>query len=236
MEHDPDQLRSLVALEEDAFLRRALDSRSERGSRGFSIVELVLVCAILMILAVISGPSLVQSLRGGQLTRAVDSVTSLMEQARLTALTRRQTVEVRFFSYQDPTLPGKPGGVHSAQSYVISDTGTAAPLSRVILLPDAVVISTNTLLTTLWTLSPWTQSIPPISIPRAGGTFDCRSIRFSPQGLTSLAGNASQPSWCLTLLNVKDDAANAFAPPRNFATLVLDPYNGTVRTYRPTLK
>jgi len=224
MEHDADQLRNGFALEGHPF------------ARAFSIIELMIVCAIVAILAAASGPSLVQTLRGSYLNRGGDRIASLMEQARLAALTRRLPVEVRFFAYADPTQPGAPGGVHSAQAFLISETGIAAPLTQVMQLPDPVVITSNPILTTLWTLPHWGQSIPPLSIPRAGGAFDCRVIRFFPSGLTSLAGNGSQASWCLTLLNSKDDLPNASAPPRDFITFVLDPFSGTLRTYRPGLR
>jgi uncharacterized protein (TIGR02596 family) len=213
MEHEPDQLRSF------------------RGA--FSLVELLTVVAIMAVLTVLTGPPLAQALRGGRLSLSTDTVEGVLEQARLSALSRQRPVEVRFYAYADPTLPGKPGGIHALQALVVGDSGAFSPIGPPKPLADRTVITTNSALTSLWSLP---VTAPQISIPRVGLAYECRSFRFLPDGGTSLSSSGSATPWCLTLLSASDDQSGAVKPPRNFATVVIDPLTGTRKTYRPSLR
>ena len=62
-------------------------------------------------------------------------------------------------------------------------------------------------------------------------------FQFYRSGATSLA-NSSQTtnSWSVTLLNAADLlGAQGSALPRNYTTVVVDPFNGSLKTYRPSL-
>jgi uncharacterized protein (TIGR02596 family) len=206
---------------------------SSHRRQAFSLIEILTVSAILALLTVLAGPPLAQALRGGRLSSSTDTVTGVLEQARLSSLSRQRPVEVRFFAYIEPDLPGRPGGVHAVQAFVVGDSGNLLPLGPVRTLADRAVITTNPVLTTIWSLTP---SSPLTPIPRVGLAYDCRAIRFLPDGGTSLASSGLSSSWSLTLVSVSDDQAGAMKPPRIFATVVIDPLSGTLRTYRPSLK
>lgn len=207
-------------------------SRSGAGA-AFSLLELLSVVAIMAVLSVLAGPSLIQVMRGGRLSLSTDIVSAVLEQARLSSLSRQRPVEVRFYAYPDPSLPGKPGGVHSLQSFVVSDGGNFMPLGPVKALADRAVITTNAVLTTLWGLPATSPQTP---IPRVGTAYECRSFRFLPDGGTSLMSAGSSTPWSLTLLSASEDQPGAITPPRNFATIVIDPLSGTLRTYRPSVR
>jgi uncharacterized protein (TIGR02596 family) len=213
MEHEPDQLMTFRS--------------------GFSLVELLTVVAIMAVLTVLTGPPLAQALRGGRLSLSTDTVEGVLEQARLSALSRQRPVEVRFYAYSDPTLPGKPGGVHALQALVVGDSGVCSPIGPPRALADRIVITTNPTLTSLWSQP---AVVPQSSIPRVGLAYVCRSFRFLPDGGTSLSSAGSATPWCLTLLSASDDQSGAVKPPRNFSTIVIDPLTGTRKTYRPSLR
>jgi hypothetical protein len=95
------------------------------------------------------------------------------------------------------------------------------------------VITTNSALTSLWSLP---AAVPQVPVPRVGLSYECRSFRFLPDGGTTLSSISSPTPWCLTLLSSSDDQSGAVKPPRNFATIVIDPLTGTRKTYRPSLR
>lgn len=214
MERDPDQLMP------------------GRDRDGFSLLELLTVAAIMAILTVMTGPSLILALRGGKLSVSTDTVTGVLELARLTSLSRQRPVEVRLYAYTDTSIPGGSGGVHALQAFVAGDNGAFLPLGPARALADRVVITTNPVLTTLWSLP---ASSPQVRIPRAGLSYSCRVIGFQPDGSTSLAASGTSAPWAMTLLSASEDKSGMLKPPRNFATVVIDPLTGAVRTYRPSL-
>src|SRR5258708_4084505 len=83
-------------------LRPSLRSNFQRG---FSLVELLCVIAIVSILASASWPSIMGILSGDQLTNNVYQLSGLVQQARTTAVTQHTYVWVGFYSY---TKDGSP--------------------------------------------------------------------------------------------------------------------------------
>jgi hypothetical protein len=99
-----------------------------------------------------------------------------------------------------------------------------------------VVIATNawsTLFTLPANVSAATNA--PSAIPRIGKAYGFYAFQFSRSGSTSLVGNASQSNWCVTLVNAIDLNGQGLTLPRNYTTVTIDPYNGSLKTYRPGL-
>jgi len=75
-----------------------------------------------------------------------------------------------------------------------------------------------------------------VSLPRVGTSYSYASFRFFRGGTTSLLQANNTNPWCVTLVNSTDLlGSGATNLPANFTTIVIDPYNGSIRPFRPTL-
>jgi uncharacterized protein (TIGR02596 family) len=198
-------------------------------SRGFSLVELLIVIAIIALMASLMGPSLDSALRGTAMTQSADKVSGLLSLARQTAIAKGQTVEVRFYKFKDPEIPGDPGAYHALQAFAIDDAGNASPLLKPVALPSSIIISDVDAISSITTLP--VQPPAGMKIPRVGTAYTYIAFRFRRSGAPDL--NPGGAPWCLTLLADKD--AKAAQLPKNYTTFVIDPYSGTLKTYRPTI-
>lgn len=214
-----------------------LSPDKKKSRDGFTMVELLIVMTIIVVLASLLGPMLNSALRGNNLTQGADKVLDVLSLARQTALTKNQTVEVRFYAYTDSETPGDTGQGHAIQPFLIDDSGNASPIIKATLLPNTVVITTNSTLSSLFIPTNATAANLSFKIPRAGSNYTCYSFRYHRSGMTDLAGKttaAGDQNWCVTLVNVIDAISNNNLP-KNYTTITIDPYNGAIRAYRPTL-
>jgi len=69
--------------------------KRKRSERGFSMVELLLVVAIMLVLSAITVPSVMQSLRIYRLNASATAVQNIMETARYTAIRRNKIVKLQ---------------------------------------------------------------------------------------------------------------------------------------------
>jgi len=211
-----------------------------RSSRGFSLVELLVVIGIIVMMASLMGPTLNSALRGNAMTQAGDKVTGTLTLAHQMAITRNQTIEVRFYSYIDPEIPGDKGQGRAIQAFTVDDAGVPSPIMKAQVLPPTVVISTNSTLSTIFDLTAMSPSQGGnFKIPRVGIKYQYVSFKYFRSGSTSLLSQStnasSQPHWCITLEGIQDASSGKSTLPKNFTTITIDPYNGAIKTYRPTL-
>jgi uncharacterized protein (TIGR02596 family) len=202
---------------------------------AFTLVELLIVITIIVIMASLMGPTLNSTLRGTALTQASDKVIGVLSLARQTAVSKAQTVEVRFYSYTNSELPGDTGQGHGLQAFTVDDTGTNfTPITKPQILPNSVIISTNTYFSLL--MGNDTNGTPTNTIPRAGTNYTYSSFKYYRSGSTSLASSSSTNVWGVTVVNASDSkGTNDYNLPLNYTTIVIDPYNGSLKTYRPHL-
>jgi prepilin-type N-terminal cleavage/methylation domain-containing protein len=70
-------------------------ARCDRTARGFSVVELVVVLAIILVLSSIAIPSLLSSMRTYRISSAASSFSALLQRARFEAIRRNTPISVR---------------------------------------------------------------------------------------------------------------------------------------------
>jgi uncharacterized protein (TIGR02596 family) len=222
---------------------------SPQNKKAFSLVELLVVLAIMGVLAYASIPAISSITNSYNLTAASNGFLSQLNYGRQQAIALNGTVEVRFYQYQISGFPDEPasGSFHSYQLFksipqaantMSDDHNTSwAPLTRVQHLPGRVVMSSNTNLSPLLNNGGGTTggSPPPAGVP-AGYTY--RAFHFRPDGSTDIpvatAQNGSNSSNnFITLADIVNFSKNASTLPSNYAAIIIDPIAGSAKEVRP---
>ena len=212
----------------------------KRNRRAFTLIELLAVITIILILSALLAPPAATVMRGMTLTQAGQIVRDQLGYARQAALSRNRPVEVRFYQYGDPEVPGESaanpagGKFRAMQLFEISESGNAAPLGKLQRLPVTVIVDSGDSLSALIaksTVTPGNSLNYPLST--VGTNYYCVSFRFQPDGSTNLS---PADTWFLTLHgSTEGDKLTGSNVPGNFITLQIIPANGQVKIYRPAI-
>jgi uncharacterized protein (TIGR02596 family) len=222
-------------------------ARSRRTA--FSLIELLVVCAIIGVIIGFTIPAATTMMRGSQLTQGSQALADQLSLARQMALTRNRPVEVRFYKFADPETPGEDAREQSTwryrafQAFEVLDNGAILPLGKIQMLPTTVVMNEGKLSSLLdpnvrgepHQPTEKDPEIPRISTKDVSKTesYVYQTLRFKQDGSTDLpsAGNAQ---WFITLHGINEViATESSKPPANFFTLQIDPVSGAARSFRP---
>jgi uncharacterized protein (TIGR02596 family) len=227
--------------------------------RAFSLVELIMVIAIIGIIATFVTPAAVTIIRGSQVTQASQILTDQISAGRQIALSKNKTIEMRFIRYADPEAPGEivanpsSGKYRAIQVMEVTETGVVVPLGPPATLPSSVMISDSETFSSLMAQTPTNANGQDPLLPRnIKDHYQYQSFRFYPDGSTDLAINgpktsagtnhpstSSEISWFVSMYAITDQAkvsAAADFKKVNFFTLQIDPISGGTVGYRPTAK
>jgi uncharacterized protein (TIGR02596 family) len=196
---------------------------------AFTLLEILLVIALIMILVALLAPGITSIGKAQRLTQAEQLITSQLVLARQIAVAQGQTIEVRFYRYQgasdtSPTF-------QAIQLIKWGTDGIQRPADRLHKLPAGVVLYDNTnARSTLLDAARIRTSDPAQNdpdLPEAkAGKYDVASFIFLPDGSTNLDVTGY---WHVTAASTP--IQNTL--PANFITVQLDPLNGIPRVYRP---
>lgn len=207
--------------------------------RAFSLVETIVVMAIIAVLALLSVPAFETVMKGSRVTIAGRSVVDELSMAQQTALSRNLPVEFRLYKLPNELNPSGPRVYRAFQTFLSGET--LIPLSKVIYFPPGIAVMEDSTSSTSpksplfanpGALSepvpkPGTEGLP---LPNYGTDYDFVSFRFKSNGETDL-NNVPQGSF-FTLVTLTDVKTSGTLP-ANFVTIQIDPLNGRVRTFRP---
>ncbi len=204
---------------------------------AFSLVELLVVIAVIALIATFAAPALNTVLQGTQLSRASQLLQNELALARQKALASNQDVEVRFYRFGDAGVPGEnasdpsSGKYRAFQAFSYDDDGMARPIGKVQRLPESIVFDRGALSSLLESSrsKSWGSEVKP-PLADVGTSYETRAFQFRPDGSTDLAPVG--PHWFITL-HAEKDGDNLAALPKNFATIRVDAVNGQNRLYRP---
>jgi uncharacterized protein (TIGR02596 family) len=214
------------------------------GNGAFTLLELMVVMAIIAILSTLAVPAAGKLLGGSHLSQAAQIVVDQLSLARQSALSLNHLVEVRFYQYGDSEIPGEnpsnpgAGRYRALQTFEIADSGTAVALGKMQRLPGSVVIDTGSELSSILGSAKASPSSPTlatgdalnVAIPRVGTKYNAVSFRFLPDGAAKLSPSTDR--WYLTLHGA--EAGDGLkTPPPNFFTIQINAINGHIQTFRP---
>lgn len=203
---------------------------------GFSLLELLLVVALMVIMATVTAPTIGYILQGSNLSIAEGQFQGILQMARQTALARNHQVEVRFYQYADADQAEvglANGHYRGVQIFEISDSGAAIPRTKLQKLSTGVIMDSNSTLSSILTQ---TNLNTTNLLPTVGTNYNCSSFRFRADGSTDLSISPPTPpgTWCITLHTLKVPGVDGLStPPPNFITFQIDPVGGSVMTFRP---
>jgi uncharacterized protein (TIGR02596 family) len=186
---------------------------------GFSIIELLVVVAILGVLMVLTLPAVSSIMQSSDLTRAGQMLADQVNLARQMASAQSAVTEIRLIE-----LPGRTGYT-GIQIWKADSAGTlkaARPLAR---LPQAVAISRNPAHSAA--IGSLVESKMPAESPVANA--DYVSVQIRPSGfVTPVMG---MNSLFFTVMSESKTADSSL--PANYFMLQINPLTGAPLVYRP---
>ena len=194
-----------------------------RVRSAFSLIELLVVVAIIGLLMTAAVPALNSVLENGRLTQAATLVVNQFTLARQKATAENKNITLRFIRKDTSSSYDR------IQLVTLDSANNATPVSRLTTLPMQTAIASDTGLTSLMSLTESTaNSTQDPSLPELGTSYLYKQCTFRPRGSLDLN---IQSNWFATVV-LQRNASNPTAP-ANFATIQIDPVNGGLQVYRP---
>lgn len=198
--------------------------------RGFTLIEILVVLAIIAVIVTFTIPNLEPVLKGNKLKQAADDLERALANAQQVALTQNHPVEFRFFRYDDPDSPGSEEFFRSYQAVQII---TSPEDHRQVIEEKVVTQVVSFQLPFVLAEGQFSTLIDSdalekgsADIPRAYNA-EYVAFEFRPNGATNLA-TVDMPHWTLTIVRDTDSK-----PVKGeFVTLTVDAYNGQIRQFR----
>ena len=204
------------------------------AKRAFTLLELLVVMAIMSLLIALAPPAVMNALGATSLTTAGDLVRNKLTQAQQEAIAKNAPIEVRFYYYEDRDYEGGER-VRAFQMFQLTNN-PEEPIIRVsepIYLEGGIVLSSDITLSSFPDFGSGPGDVEGYCTRATTvGSAKYWAFRFLPDGSTNLPGNAL---WFVTALEEVDEERiqSGGENPPNYFTIQIDPLTGAVRTFRP---
>ena len=201
-----------------------------RCGRAFSLIELLVVVAVLGVAMALIAPAF-QGVSGAQeITRATDMMVAQLAQARQTAIARNRNVEVRFYTFNQ----GNEGSRYRAFQAFLAPSDTALPwesLGRFQPLPPSTCFDSGPSLSPLIaSQTPVDGAAAGVAIPGVGTLYQQITLTFRPDGTALPTGTSASSFLAIKESRLEDPLTSL---PANYALIQIFPRTGLCRAYRP---
>lgn len=224
-------------------LRLSQTSPFRTARRAFTLIEVLVVVAMIALIVAAMAPMVFSSLVSTRLTSAGETLGGQLSLARQMAVSRNETVEVRFYEYEDPESPGSKPSYRAVAIMSLRDrpgavaNGLREQLTDTYFLPSGIVLGSSQSLSPLLASGsiPSTQDSEKV-IKRANNAR-YKAFQINPDSstnLTLLMGGTYRPD--VTYFTVAEERAVADDRgeiPKNFFVVQIDPDTARTSTYRP---
>ncbi len=171
------------------------------------------------------------------LSGATQAISAELTNARQTALTLDETVQVRFYQFPDSTGASTAKEFQAMQTFQTKDNATFTPLDKIVYLPANIMISSSgtyspPLAPGNVTATVPAASDPPINLNGIGQNYSYVAIAFKSNGTidTTTTGTWFSGSWFITVFEKKYATATQLV---NYTTVSIDPQDGHLRIFQP---
>jgi len=190
-----------------------------RCESGFSLVELLVVVAIMGVLIAVALPAMTSLMQSSDLTRAGQMLTDQVNLARQIASAQNTVVEVRLIQ-----LPGRTGYT-GIQLWKADSTGDLKAVRNVMTLPPPMAISSNP------THSAAIASLPTGSMPSGSSVANAAyaALQIRPSGFVTPVLEMDK----LFFTVMRDTLTTDSQLPPNYFMLQINPLTGAPLVYRP---
>lgn len=200
----------------------SLRARKQTVREAFTLLELLLVVALMVVLFGLIMPATTTLLRSAQLTRGGQMLADEISLARQEASAKNRPVELRIL---DLPLDGDDTGWKAIQLWISNESGAMEPIGKLHQFPGPVVIAPDISLSPLLEADPARSGV---AVFGAHGLRPWRGFRMRPGGMDQ--GVVTPTNNFLTLVTTPIPEQ---LPPDNFFVTRINPATGRVSIHRP---
>ena len=234
-------------------MNNSQSSLRTRSIRAFTLIEMLVVVAIVVLLLAFSQPALSRTLMASKLSGAGESLMGAISEAQQLAFANNLPVDLRFF--KTPNAFGENAAYRSYQIFKITQVTTGMGVDATIeevLVPSGNLVNLpeNILIVADDELSPAFQGegLPDTREDSGNGYSGVQGAtyqawRFMPDGSCRKVGQSQNQMATLTYQNLTQSfftiTSESGQPitvanlPKNFFTIQVDPFTGKARSYKP---
>lgn len=217
--------------------------------RGFSLIELLVVLAVVGLLMAFAAPNIFSLVQSSTLTSEGSLLRNQLTYAQQLAVSKSADVEIRFFKWEDNTSATDGPTFSAFQLYQFNEDGKMAPITEFFRIRAPATVIEDPQYSSLLFENPGSGSDKKYGFesPRRGSApaprgeigssvnTEYMAFRFRPDGSTDLpnksSANGGKDTWHITIAQGPRDASGGL--PNNYVCLQINPYNGVITEFRP---
>lgn len=216
---------------------------ARQRSSAFTLIEVLVVVAMIALIVAAMAPMVFSSLVSTRLTSAGETLGGQLSLARQMAVSRNESVEVRFYEYEDPESPGSRSEFRAVAIMSLRDrpgavdTGLREQLTDTYFLPSGIVLGKTLALSPILASGSIPSNTDAEKVIKRSNNARYKSIQINPDSstnLTVLLGGTYQPEQTyFTVAEERVLSDDRGVIPDNFFVVQIDPDTARTSTYRP---